>query len=322
MNMQKGLYNQVIFTITMVFVGCCLQSSGLWAVEQIDFYPANSSGFIQVTPGDVGGIPASLNTKGALIQMHDLYKGKDTGAVLHASNEQYGTFPPGEGEADTPDTAKIDFIASETTLCEEGYVTFTIRYSGSIWSILWIFEGGIPHTSTAQNPTVYYSTPGTYDVTLIVTNQGGTYTITKYGYITVLPADEIAEAVDYADVCQVFIKSGDADWYREINIYKYDNDSARSGDIDDDQSSTIETTITFTSGVVKFYWKVSSEANYDYLRFYVDDVEKTRISGAVNWTQVSYNIDAGTHTLKWSYTKDGSVSSGSDCGWLDKLETQ
>jgi hypothetical protein len=51
-------------------------------------------------------------------------------------------------------------------------------------------------------------------------------------------------------------------------------------------------------------------------------VEKTRIAGEVNWTQMAYSIAAGTHTLKWSYTKDSSVSSGSDCGWLDRLVIQ
>ncbi|MCX5991626.1 MAG: hypothetical protein NTZ04_04790, partial [Chloroflexi bacterium] len=44
-----------------------------------------------------------------------------------------------------------------------------------------------------------------------------------------------------------------------------------------------------------------------------------RISGGVAWQQKSFNIASGTHTLKWAYTKDGSVSSGSDCGWLDKV---
>jgi hypothetical protein len=46
MNKKKRVNNQVVLTITMVFVVGCLLSSGLWAAKQIDFYPANSSGFI------------------------------------------------------------------------------------------------------------------------------------------------------------------------------------------------------------------------------------------------------------------------------------
>lgn len=50
----------------------------------------------------------------------------------------------------------------------------------------WHFEGGIPATSTLQNPTnIQYNTPGTYDVTLIATNSFGSNTITKPDYITV-----------------------------------------------------------------------------------------------------------------------------------------
>ncbi|MDD5491265.1 MAG: hypothetical protein PHV60_01110 [bacterium] len=33
-----------------------------------------------------------------------------------------------------------------------------------------------------------------------------------------------------------------------------------------------------------------------------------------------YYLGEGSHTFKWSYTKDGSVSSGSDTAWLDDVE--
>lgn len=34
---------------------------------------------------------------------------------------------------------------------------------------------------------------------------------------------------------------------------------------------------------------------------------------------MSFDIGPGSHTLKWSYTKDEYVKAGSDCGWLDKV---
>lgn len=34
---------------------------------------------------------------------------------------------------------------------------------------------------------------------------------------------------------------------------------------------------------------------------------------------MSFDIGSGSHTLKWSYTKDEYVKAGSDCGWLDKV---
>ncbi len=52
------------------------------------------------------------------------------------------------------------------------------------WS--WVFEGGTPATSTAQNPTVTYATAGSYKVTLTVTNATGSNTKTEENYIEVV----------------------------------------------------------------------------------------------------------------------------------------
>jgi len=72
---------------------------------------------------------------------------------------------------------------------------------------------------------------------------------------------------------------------------------------------------------VKFYWKVSSESDYDFLEFYIDGWIQDRISGSVNWQQKTYTIfESGSHALEWRYVKDGSVDFGSDCGWVDKVE--
>ena len=49
----------------------------------------------------------------------------------------------------------------------------------------WTFPGGSPSSSTQQNPTVNYSTPGRYDVELIVSNSFGSDTIFVDDYVTV-----------------------------------------------------------------------------------------------------------------------------------------
>jgi len=97
--------------------------------------------------------------------------------------------------------------------------------------------------------------------------------------------------------------------------------SVGNGDIGNSQSSYIQTTVDLTNpGKATFYWKVSSEYRWDYLRFYIDGVQKNAISGSVDWNKQEYDLAKGTHTLKWTYTKDGSVSSGSDTGWIDAIE--
>ncbi len=70
-------------------------------------------------------------------------------------------------------------------------------------------------------------------------------------------------------------------------------------------------------GEISFFMKVSTEANYDYVKFYIDNVEKVELSGAVNWAEYSYNVAAGEHTYKWEYSKDYMVASNDDCFYLD-----
>lgn len=58
-------------------------------------------------------------------------------------------------------------------------------YSPTSWS--WTFAGGIPSTSTSQNPTgITYNTMGIYEVKLIATNSFGSDTITRSQYVFVV----------------------------------------------------------------------------------------------------------------------------------------
>jgi len=96
---------------------------------------------------------------------------------------------------------------------------------------------------------------------------------------------------------------------------------ARSGVVTHDQQSDLEVTVeVVASADISFWYKVSSEATYDFLRFYVDGTEVASWSGTVPWTQYTHAVDAGTRTFRWSYTKDGSVDSGSDAAWVDFIE--
>ncbi|MDD3089816.1 MAG: hypothetical protein PHT95_07715, partial [Candidatus Omnitrophica bacterium] len=110
-----------------------------------------------------------------------------------------------------------------------------------------------------------------------------------------------------------FVTGGSAYWSN-------DSGAARSGDIGDGQMTYMERTVeTLAAGNIEFDWRVSSEGNYDYLRFFIDGVEKAAISGETGWTRGSFELSAGQHTIRWEYSKDGSVSSGSDSGWIDNL---
>ena len=90
-----------------------------------------------------------------------------------------------------PDLAPVaDFVGNPTTVNAGSTVDFTdLSYGGAVTSWSWDFPGGTPSTSTTQNPTITYNTPGYYDVTLTVTNANGTDTETKTSYIHVVDAN-------------------------------------------------------------------------------------------------------------------------------------
>ncbi len=95
----------------------------------------------------------------------------------------------------------------------------------------------------------------------------------------------------------------------------------KSGDISDNQSNWLSLEYdVFSNDSISFWYKVSSEANYDFLKFYVDNVELDSWAGDVPWSYAAYALNAGMHTFKWQYSKDVSVSTGSDCVWVDFIE--
>ena len=74
-------------------------------------------------------------------------------------------------------------------------------------------------------------------------------------------------------------------------------------------------------GTITFWWKVYSEEG-DYLEFYIDSnsVPEKQIDGDVYWRQEQFPVSgSGSHTLRWRYIKDGSVSEGDDRGSVDYL---
>ena len=115
---------------------------------------------------------------------------------------------------------------------------------------------------------------------------------------------------------------GNATWFRDNTTFYEGAYSMRSGDISDDETSTLYITIDVISpDTLSFFYKVSSEDSYDFLNFYVDGTMVGQWSGEINWTNFSYYIaSTGTHVLKWSYEKDYSISDGLDAGWIDFIK--
>jgi PKD repeat protein len=88
-----------------------------------------------------------------------------------------------------PPAANAQFISNTVSVHTGNTVNFTDESltPTNITSWNWSFPGGTPAMSNSQNPTVTYNTPGQYNVTLIVTANGGADTMTKTNYIIVQP---------------------------------------------------------------------------------------------------------------------------------------
>lgn len=80
-----------------------------------------------------------------------------------------------------------DFTATPLNVCVGDTVQFTdLTTGGNVTNWAWSFYGGTASSVNAQNPTVTYSTAGTYSVQLTVTDSLGQTTKSKGAYITVV----------------------------------------------------------------------------------------------------------------------------------------
>lgn len=84
-----------------------------------------------------------------------------------------------------------DFAADYTYLLAGEVVQFRNQSQNTPTEFRWTFTGGTPAESSQENPVVSYSSPGTYDVSLIVSNVVGRNTATKPAYIEVVSGKKI-----------------------------------------------------------------------------------------------------------------------------------
>ena len=95
---------------------------------------------------------------------------------------------------------------------------------------------------------------------------------------------------------------------------------SRSGLINHSQKSQMFVVLNvLEDGFVSFAKKVSSEENYDFLRFYIDDVVVGEWTGSLPWGVVSFPVTAGEHTLLWSYEKDQFGTTLPDRAYVDDI---
>ncbi len=92
---------------------------------------------------------------------------------------------------------EASFTADNTSICENDCVTFTDQSTGvNISNWTWLFPGGIPSSYSGQTPgAVCYTSPGTYNVTLTITDANGTDDTLATSLITVISANDCDTAM-------------------------------------------------------------------------------------------------------------------------------
>jgi hypothetical protein len=113
----------------------------------------------------------------------------------------------------------------------------------------------------------------------------------------------LAEALDNSELTWTTNDTEEAEWFGEPFISHDGVDAAQSGDIGYGESSFLSTEIS-GPGTFSFWWKVSSEEEYDYLTFYINETEVDYITGEVDWEQKTFEIPDGDFIVEWVYNRE------------------
>jgi hypothetical protein len=250
--------------------------------------------------------------------------------VLHVANLSVADTLEGNGNGrlDPGETADIYLMAGNTGHCD-AYGALTTLSSTSEYLTINIDSCWM---DTLAWGNMY---PMHFNVTVSEDAQAGDYVnlsflVNSTPYSSQkefnLPVGLIIEDFETGDFTSFgWMTAGDQPWIIDDSETYEGMYAAMSGDIDDQEISILYLDMeVINDDSVSFFRKVSCEddpsgTDYDWLAFYIDDEEVERWDGELDWTRVAYPVEEGTRTFKWVYSKDYSVSSGSDAAWIDYI---
>lgn len=182
---------------------------------------------------------------------------------------------------------EADFSANKTSVCVGDQVQFTDESFNLVSGWTWTFVGGTPSSSTSQNPTITYSTPGLYAVTLNATDGSNTVSEVKTAYIRVLPGSSPVPVLegfeDYSTLSNIeqwdVINAGGNNAWELISTVgltssksvRLMNSNQPIGTIDELVSAPVDLSGITGSMTLSFRYayKRKSSQDDDYLRVYV-----------------------------------------------------
>ncbi|MCF8227507.1 MAG: PKD domain-containing protein [Bacteroidales bacterium] len=224
-----------------------------------------------------------------------------------------------------------DFSAEPTEVCSGGTVDFMDQSANFPSQWQWTFEGGSPGTSSDENPSgIVYDEPGTYDVTLLVSNDAGSDEITKTDFITVATPPDPPTGEDVVccsnELVNTLIAEGEnIIWYDDPELLNVvgEGDTLETGQT---EAGIYEYYVTQTIGcesdaiILTLTINAAPEVTLDPFDEVCESVDPFELSGGLpeggNYfgTGVEGNIfdpfeaGAGTHMIAYVYTDANTCS--------------
>ena len=213
-------------------------------------------------------------------------------------------------------SASVPMIAS--LACNNAMVTIP-QTTSNLFTLLPDGQLQINFENIGISPQIAVGTPITFSLTVSTNEQPHIVLEKDYVFVTGLIIEDF-ESGNFLN--HPWQHGGNANWtLTSVNPFEGQY-SARSGSISGSQKSELKVPCNvLTSDSISFYYKVSSEQGYDFLRFYIDDTKKGEWSGSMftGWVKATFPVQAGQHNFRWVYSKDVSVNGGEDAAWLDYI---
>jgi len=241
------------------------------------------------------------------------------------------TYQKDENLSDGLDKAWLDYIRIEpsrkpllvespesVSALQGERVIFHVEASGQgPLTYQWFFEGAAiegAQMSSLQIDAVEKINEGSYYVEISMGQEKVTSAI---AYLTFVQNISLSGALDQPN-WSFETSQSPSTWFGQTKWSSDSLDAAQSGSIGDGEISSFSTLVEGPA-TIQFYWKVSSEENYDWLQCWVDDDLQRSISGSVDWSEEQVLVPLGLHNVRWDYNKDASEAEGEDAGWVDQL---
>ncbi len=256
----------------------CSSDNAYWGFDQVD----NVENYMDYS------YCSKMFTEGQVSRMRTALTISSTGRANVVSAANLAAV----GATGAPTLCAAKFSAVRRVICAGESLQFVDESFNAANGWNWSFAGGSPATSTAQNPTITYNTPGTYAVQLEATDGSASNTATIAGYVTVLPA---ATGIPYYESFETFSNFTSPDWF---------------------VSNTGENPWAVTTTVGKTGTHSAKLENFDQTQHQVDELESRSIdlSGITSATNV-------TLSFRYAYRKRTSTSNdvlkllaSKDCG--------